>query len=152
MRIECSGFFDLQVNGFAGINFNNPGCTPEQLQHATDRLRATGVTRYLATLVTSSLERFARCAHALMQFSHPAIAGIHMEGPYISPQDGARGAHTREHIVPASVEDFERRQEAARGSILMVGYLGLESEGRITLEWEPSSHRLRVIQVTTGAP
>jgi N-acetylglucosamine-6-phosphate deacetylase len=118
--IDCSGFFDLQVNGFAGVDFNNPGCTPQRLQHATDRLRATGVTRYLPALVTSSLERFARCARSLLEFSHPAIVGLHMEGPYISPQYGARGAHSRVHIVPASVEDFERRQEAARGSIVMV--------------------------------
>jgi N-acetylglucosamine-6-phosphate deacetylase len=120
MRIESSGFLDLQVNGFAGVDFNNPDCTPEQLQHATDRLRATGVTRYLPTLVTSTLERFARCAQALFNFAHPAIAGIHLEGPYISPEDGARGAHPREHIVHASIEDFERRQEAARGCIKLV--------------------------------
>lgn len=120
MRIEFSGFFDLQVNGFAGVDFNDPEATPEQLQHATDQLRATGVTRYLPTLVTSTLERFARCAKALLDYAHPAIAGIHLEGPYISPEVGARGAHPRAHIIPASIEDFERRQEAARGRIKLV--------------------------------
>src|SRR5688500_509372 len=113
MRIESPGFFDLQVNGFAGVDFNNPDCSAEQLQHATDQLRATGVTRYLPTLVTSSLEWFARCALVLFEFVHPAIAGIHMEGPYISAQAGARGAHDQAHVIPASIEDFESRQEAA---------------------------------------
>jgi N-acetylglucosamine-6-phosphate deacetylase len=55
MRIESSGFFDLQVNGFAGVDFNTPGCTDEELQQATDAMRSTGVTRYLPTLITSSL-------------------------------------------------------------------------------------------------
>jgi N-acetylglucosamine-6-phosphate deacetylase len=132
MMIEAPGFFDLQVNGFAGVDFNDPDCSPEQLQHATDRLRATGVTRYLPTLVTSSLERFARCARAILQFAHPAVAGIHMEGPYISPQDGARGAHQQAHVVAASVEDFEYRQEAARGCIRMVT-LAPEAPGALEL-------------------
>ena len=120
MRIESTGFFDLQVNGFAGVDFNNPDCSVEQLQYATERLRATGVTRYLPTLVTSSLDRFAACARALLRFAHPAIAGIHMEGPYISPQDGARGAHAQDHVIPASIEDFDSRQEAAGGCIRLV--------------------------------
>ena len=132
MRIESQGFFDLQVNGFAGVDFNNPDCSAEELQHATDQLRATGVTRYLPTLVTSSLEWFARCAQVLLQFVHPAIAGIHMEGPYISPQDGARGAHARAHVIPASIEDFESRQEAARGCIRMVT-LAPEVPGALSL-------------------
>jgi N-acetylglucosamine-6-phosphate deacetylase len=132
MRIESPGFFDLQVNGFAGVDFNNPDCSAEQLQHATDQLRATGVTRYLPTLVTSSLEWFARCAQVLLQFVHPAIAGIHMEGPYISSQDGARGAHAQAHVIPASIEDFESRQEAAKGCIRMVT-LAPEVPGALSL-------------------
>lgn len=122
----------MQVNGFAGVDFNNPDCSAEQLQHATDQLRATGVTRYLPTLVTSSLQWFARCAQVLLQFVHPAIAGIHMEGPYISPQDGARGAHAQAHVIPASIQDFESRQEAAGGRIRMVT-LAPEVPGALSL-------------------
>jgi len=43
-----------------------------------------------------------------------------MEGPYLSPDDGPRGAHPREHIIAASVEDFSRRQDAAEGRIGLV--------------------------------
>ena len=43
-----------------------------------------------------------------------------MEGPYLSPDDGARGAHPREHVAPASVDDFNRRQDAAGGRIVLV--------------------------------
>ncbi len=117
--MQFPGFFDLQVNGFAGIDFNKP-CTPEQLQRAIEAQRATGVTQFLPTLITSSLEHFASCARALANFTDPAIVGIHMEGPYISPEDGARGAHPRTHVCDASIEDFQRRQDAAQGKIILV--------------------------------
>ncbi len=132
MRIESPGFFDLQVNGFAGVDFNTPGCTGEQLQHSTEAMRETGVTRYLPTLITSSFDRFASCAKALLDFAHPAIAGLHMEGPYISADDGPRGAHPREHVVSASIEDFNHRQDAARGRIVLVT-LAPEAEGALRL-------------------
>lgn len=120
MRIEFIGFFDLQVNGFAGVDFNAPGCTPDRLRGAIEALTATGVTRFLPTLITSSLERFASCARSILSCSHPAIAGIHMEGPYISADDGPRGAHPRAQVMAASVEDFCRRQDAAEGRIALV--------------------------------
>jgi N-acetylglucosamine-6-phosphate deacetylase len=132
MRVEFPGFFDIQVNGFAGVDFNTPGCTPEQLKHAVDALRKTGVTRFLPTLITSSFERFSSCARALLDFPDAAVAGIHMEGPYISPHDGPRGAHPRRHVVEASIEDFRRRQEAARGRIVFVT-LAPEVPGAIRL-------------------
>lgn len=132
MKIESPGFLDLQVNGFAGVDFNTPGCTAEQLQHATDAMRETGVTRYLPTLITSPVDRFESCAKALLDFAHPAIAGLHMEGPYISADDGPRGAHPREHVVRASIEDFNRRQDAACGRIVLVT-LAPEAEGALRL-------------------
>jgi N-acetylglucosamine-6-phosphate deacetylase len=132
MRIEFSGFFDLQVNGFAGVDFNSSGCTSERIKHAVDALRETGVTRFLPTLITSSFAKFSDCARALLSFPDPAIAGVHMEGPYISPSDGARGAHSREHVIEASIEDFKRRQEAARGHIVLVT-LAPEVSGAIRL-------------------
>src|SRR6185436_13130512 len=132
MRIESPGFFDLQVNGFAGVDFNTPGCTGEQLQLATDALRKTGVTRYLPTLITSSFDRFASCAKVLLDFGNEAIAGLHLEGPYISGEDGPRSAHPREHVVSASVENFKRRQDAAGGRIVLVT-LAPEAEGSFGL-------------------
>lgn len=131
MQIEFPGFFDLQVNGFAGVDFNEP-CTPEQLQHAIDAQRATGVTQFLPTLITSSLAHFASCAQAIADFTHPAIAGIHLEGPYISPADGPRGAHPKAHVGAASIDDFKCRQEAADGKIVLVT-LAPEVPSAITL-------------------
>jgi N-acetylglucosamine-6-phosphate deacetylase len=132
MRLSSPGFFDLQVNGFAGVDFNDRDLTPEAVDRALSALQATGVTRCLPTLITSSLGDFARQARALVASRHPAIAGIHMEGPYLSPADGPRGAHPREHVRTASVDDFERRQEAASGRIRLVT-LAPEVEGALGL-------------------
>src|SRR5271165_3724214 len=95
MQIEFPGLFDLQVNGFGGVDFNSPLATPEEVHRAIEQLRERGVTRFLPTLCTSSFERFAKCAKTLIQTPHPAMVGLHMEGPYIPPEDGARGAHPR---------------------------------------------------------
>ncbi len=120
MRIELPGLFDLQVNGFGGIDFNAPDLAADRADEALERMRATGVTRCLPTLITSSFEQFAASARVLGRLSNAAIAGIHMEGPYVSPEDGARGAHPRGHVTPASLDDFNRRQDAAGGRIVLV--------------------------------
>jgi N-acetylglucosamine-6-phosphate deacetylase len=120
MHIQSPGLFDLQVNGFAGVDFNDPQVAPEDVSRALDAVRQTGVTRCLPTVITSSSEDFVRCAKAVVASGHPVVAGLHMEGPYISPEDGPRGAHSRAWIRDASVDDFERRQEAADGRIRIV--------------------------------
>ena len=102
MRITFPGLFDLQVNGFAGVDFNAPDLTADEVSLALARMRATGVTRVLPTLVTSPFEDFAASARVLASITDAAIAGIHMEGPYLSPEDGPRGAHPRAHVRPAS--------------------------------------------------
>lgn len=149
MNMDFPGFFDLQVNGFAGVDFNRPA-EPEQLKRAIDALRATGVTRFLPTLITSSLERFSSCARVLADFADLAIAGIHMEGPYISLQDGPRGAHSREDVIEASIEDFKRRQDAAGGRIVLVT-LAPETAGALQLIEHLVSSGVRVAIGHTAA-
>jgi N-acetylglucosamine-6-phosphate deacetylase len=120
MRVSFPGFFDLQVNGFAGVDFNSPGRSIDEIHRAMAALRSTGVTRCLPTLITSSLEHFAACVRPLLASDDPAFAGIHLEGPYISSLDGVRGAHPATHVIAASIADFDRRQEAAEGYIRLV--------------------------------
>ena len=120
MTIEFPGLFDLQVNGFAGVDFNAPDLGAEEAGRALAGMRSTGVTQCLPTLITSSLAAFQRNAAMLAALADPAVAGLHMEGPYISPEDGPRGAHPRDHVRPASLDDFKRRQEAAAGRIVLV--------------------------------
>ncbi len=150
MQIEFPGFCDLQVNGFAGVDYNNPQTTAGEILRSIEALRATGVTRFLPTLITSPFERFAGCARTLASVNSPAIAGIHIEGPYISPD--ARGAHPREHVAPASIEDFKRRQEAAQGRIRLVT-LAPEMPGTLQLTEFLAAAGVRVaIGHTTAAP
>jgi len=120
MRIEFSGLVDIQVNGFGGVDFNSPDVSADRIREILPALRATGVTRFLPTLITGSLDRFATCARTINAVDDPAIAGIHMEGPYISPNDGPRGAHPRAHAIDASLDDLRRRQDAAAGRIVLV--------------------------------
>jgi N-acetylglucosamine-6-phosphate deacetylase len=150
MTIEAPGFFDLQVNGFSGVDFNGAELNTEHVVLALDRLRATGVTRCLPTLITSSFGAFACSARAIVSAGHPAVAGIHMEGPYISPEDGARGAHARDCVIAASVDDFRRRQEAADGRIVLVT-LAPEVDGALTLIEHLVSSGVRVAMGHTMA-
>ncbi|HOC18175.1 MAG TPA: amidohydrolase family protein [Vicinamibacterales bacterium] len=119
-RFTHPGFLDLQVNGFAGVDFNDPATTPDQVRHAAAVMRQHGVTRFLPTIISSSAATFETCARTVLRANDAAIAGIHLEGPYISPEDGARGAHRREDVAPASIDDFKRRQDAAGGRIRLV--------------------------------
>jgi N-acetylglucosamine-6-phosphate deacetylase len=119
-RLTAPGFLDLQINGFAGVDFNDPATTIDDVDRALGVLRTHGVTRLLPTLITSSTERFGQCARLMLRVKTDAFAGIHMEGPYISPEDGPRGAHPREFTASASIDDFKRRQDAAAGRIRLV--------------------------------
>jgi N-acetylglucosamine-6-phosphate deacetylase len=151
-RFKHPGFVDLQVNGFAGVDFNDPATTTDQVHQAAASMRAHGVTRFLPTLISAPLARFERCARTLLAANEPAIAGLHQEGPYISPEDGPRGAHRREDVGPASIDDFKRRQESAGGRIRLVT-LAPEVPGALALTEFLSANGVRVaIGHTAAAP
>jgi N-acetylglucosamine-6-phosphate deacetylase len=120
------GWIDLQVNGFGGRGFNRPGLTASDVQFVTHALRQQGVTRYLATCTTDSREQLLHsCTQlgmvcAAQQAAGRGVAGIHLEGPYISPHDGPRGAHPREQVRPPDWSEFEQLQTAAGGAIRLV--------------------------------
>jgi N-acetylglucosamine-6-phosphate deacetylase len=122
----CSGFFDPQVNGFAGVDFNSPFLSPEGLHRAALSLASTGVTHFLPTLITSSHEKMVRqlriIGGALRSdpFLREMCPGIHLEGPYISPENGPRGVHLRKFIRLPQWEEVERFQEACEGRIKCV--------------------------------
>jgi N-acetylglucosamine-6-phosphate deacetylase len=131
------GWIDLQVNGFAGVDYNSPAATTEQIAGSIEAQRKTGVTQLLPTVITGDLGEMAACLRNLASAKRElaegaAIAGFHVEGPWISPEDGPRGAHPREHVRPASVEEFKRLQDAAEGLIRLLT-LAPESQGAPTL-------------------
>ena len=92
-------FVDLQVNGFAGVDYNADGVSSEQIAASFEAIEQSGVGLCLPTIITSTFEHFRDCAARVLATRHPIVAGLHMEGPYISPQDGFRGAHPRECVL-----------------------------------------------------
>lgn len=127
----AAGLVDLQVNGFAGVDFNHQGITRQDYRRAMEALWTTGVTRFCPTIITGPQEAMLRCLAAAGQAAdNPSIVGIHLEGPYISPEDGPRGAHPRASVRPPDRDEFFRFQDAARGKIRIVT-LAPEAEGAL---------------------
>ena len=124
-------FFDIQVNGFAGVDLNSGRTTPDELEQVIMKLREKGVVLFCPTIITNSFEHMAACFRAIAQACRntkiaKAIPALHMEGPYISPQEGPRGAHPLQHIRTPSWDEFQRFQECAEG---LIGMLTLAPEG-----------------------
>lgn len=119
-----SGLYDLQVNGIRGIDFTDPSVSVERFAEADGRLAAKGVTRYLATVITRDAGTLqtvlARFAEARDRGLVPGAAGIHVEGPFISPEDGYRGVHQRRFVRDPDPAELEELQRAARGFIRLV--------------------------------
>lgn len=124
------GFIDLQVNGFAGVDYNDPGSSREAIAESIRTMFTTGVTRLFPTVITGSPERMLgslkNLTAAKQEFTRSgmpegeAMEAFHVEGPHISPEDGPRGAHPREHVRPPDIEEFKRWQDASDGSIRLV--------------------------------
>jgi N-acetylglucosamine-6-phosphate deacetylase len=132
------GFFDLQVNGNAGRSFAAPGLTIEDVEHIARAVLQTGTTRFLPTLVTADLETLCRQLSVLadtmerVPLVRAMCPGVHLEGPFINPEDGPRGAHRRQYVREPSIAEYERLQAAARGRLVMLT-LAPERAGAIEL-------------------
>ena len=100
--------------------------TVEKVRQVALSQDAFGVTSFLATTTTDSHEVLARCAgddrpgHREVPEVAARIPGIHLEGPFISPDDGPRGAHPRQHVRPPDWDEFRRLQDAAQGRIKLL--------------------------------
>jgi N-acetylglucosamine-6-phosphate deacetylase len=116
----------LQVNGYAGVDFNADDLTLETLRQACERMRADGVAGALATIITASLEqmttRLARLARWREEDALIAnvLWGWHIEGPFISPQPGFVGAHPAQCVMPANWDAMQRLLDAGAGLTRMV--------------------------------
>src|SRR6185312_7288903 len=119
------GFIDLQVNGFGGVDYNQPATPHAEIARSLRAQFATGVTRLYPTVITGSptgmiacLRNLAAAREALPEGK--AIEGFHVEGPHIAPDDGPRGAHPREWVRPPDLDEFHRWQDTARGHVRLV--------------------------------
>jgi N-acetylglucosamine-6-phosphate deacetylase len=118
--------FDVQINGGLGVSFNAPDLTLDALRHVLMACRAHGIAHLLPTLVTTSRADTLAALHALTaaRAAAPdvaaAIVGYHLEGPWISPLDGARGAHPAAQVRAPDWAEFAEYQSAAAGLIRLV--------------------------------
>jgi N-acetylglucosamine-6-phosphate deacetylase len=126
LPLLAPGLVDLQINGFGGIEFNDRELTPEKVRQVALSQDAFGVTAFLATCTTDSHEvlrhALATIAAAVRELPEvrARIPGIHLEGPYISTDDGPRGAHPRQHVRTPDWDEFRRFQDAAEGRIKLL--------------------------------
>lgn len=130
------GWIDLQVNGFAGYDLNGEVTTPEDVFGVASALFPRGVTNFCPTIITGSAERIRQTLHVIHaaceqdELLGEAIPGIHLEGPYLSAEDGPRGAHDKAHIREPEWAEFAAWQEAAGGRIALCT-VAPEKEGAV---------------------
>jgi N-acetylglucosamine-6-phosphate deacetylase len=114
MQRRSSGLFDLQVNGYGGVDFNCSRLTADALDHALHAMLRAGVTRCLPTLITAPEAELRARLHALdttirtSRLGPIMVLGIHLEGPFLNPAPGYAGCHPASAMVAPRIEMLER--------------------------------------------
>ncbi|MCX6255158.1 MAG: N-acetylglucosamine-6-phosphate deacetylase [Bacteroidia bacterium] len=120
------GLIDNQINGYANIDFSGSKLSAGDIIDAAKAIWRDGVTSFLPTLITNSynnlIRNFSILDEALIKDNmlRESIPGFHLEGPYISPEDGYRGCHPVKYIRKPSWDEFTGFQKAAGGRIIQV--------------------------------
>lgn len=119
-------WFDLQVNGFARVDFQRDGLSPAALEHAVEALLARDTSRILATFITDRVDSLCRrlerfeSLRAHSRAASSVVAGYHLEGPWLSPKSGYHGAHDPERMLAPTVADADRLLAASGGNLRLV--------------------------------
>lgn len=115
--LVTAGLIDLQIAGGGGYLFSaNP--SPEALEAITGAILNSGTTGFLVALPTNSHEVYSAAFRVIKENPHPAVLGLHLEGPFISL--ARRGAHAREMIRRPSAEELLALLREADGVIRMM--------------------------------
>ncbi|HKW96180.1 MAG TPA: N-acetylglucosamine-6-phosphate deacetylase [Bryobacteraceae bacterium] len=119
------GWVDIQVNGFAGVDYNSPATPQEEIARSIEVLHSCGVTRFYPTVITGAPEDMVgalrNLARAKDSLAHGAtMDGFHVEGPHISPDEGPRGAHPKRWVRKPDIDEFRGWQDATGGRIRLV--------------------------------
>jgi N-acetylglucosamine-6-phosphate deacetylase len=129
------GLIDNQVNGYLGLEFSSPELATDDMERVVNALSKKGITSFLPTVITASHESlinsFTNLARAV-KYSEIAgsIPGYHLEGPYITPEDGYRGVHSLKDVRKPDWDEFQKLNKAAEGRILQVT-IAPEIEGAV---------------------
>ncbi|HXR83346.1 MAG TPA: N-acetylglucosamine-6-phosphate deacetylase [Hanamia sp.] len=117
-KIDCKncmiapGLIDLQIYGGGGFLFSNAP-SAEALNAMAEALVAVGTTGFYVTLATNSMQIFHEAIKVVKENPHPAVLGLHFEGPYLNPVK--RGAHIKEYIKRPERKEVEELLKAANG-------------------------------------
>ncbi len=120
------GAFDIQVNGYGGVDFNQDDLRPDDLRRACEALGRDDVEGILATIITEDIDKMALRIRQIVRMRESdevirgMVAGIHVEGPFISPEAGYRGAHPADAIRRADLTLAAQLLEAGEGHIRLV--------------------------------
>lgn len=146
------GLVDLQVNGFQGYDLNDGEVTPDTVSVLTDALARVGVTTWVPTIVTATEDRIR---HAIAQVTQArasdarvadAVPFVHVEGPFISDQEGARGVHDPTLVRPLDAGEVARWAEPQG----LVGLVGLITVSPHTDDAPDQIRRIRGLGVTVS--
>jgi N-acetylglucosamine-6-phosphate deacetylase len=119
-------FFDVQINGGHGVGFTSPSLTSENVRTVANICATHGVGGFLPTVITAAFDTQIHALRTLFQAVEQdtelaaRMPAFHLEGPYICPEDGPRGAHPKQHARDPDWDEFRRLQDAAGGRIRMV--------------------------------
>ena len=124
--MQTPGLIDLQVNGYAGVDFNDAGVTPDALDHALNAMLRSGVTTCLPTLITADEATLAcrlaalDAAVAASRLGPSMVPGFHLEGPFLNPSPGYAGCHPAAAMIPPDQAVLERLTSGLRRPILLL--------------------------------
>ncbi len=120
------GLFDLQVNGYAGVDFNDSSITPKTVDHALEAMLADGVTGCLPTIITAQAEeleeRFQALDRALTasRLGPRMVPGYHLEGPFLNDRPGYHGCHPPTAMSDPSIGLIDQLDAKISRPILLV--------------------------------
>lgn len=124
--VTLPGLIDLQVNGYAGHDINADDVSAETVIALTRALWSQGVTTYLPTIITAPEEKIIHILRVIAEarkgdrFVEHSIAGVHVEGPVLSPDEGPRGAHDPAFIREPDLDELDRWQATSDGLVRIV--------------------------------
>jgi N-acetylglucosamine-6-phosphate deacetylase len=136
--MRTTGLIDLQVNGYAGVDFNDAGLDAVALDHALHAMLRAGVTACLPTLITAPetalAERLAALDRAVAnsRLGPLMVPGFHLEGPFLNPTQGFVGCHPPDAMLPPDPALLERLADSVARPILMLT-LAPEQPGGVAL-------------------
>lgn len=132
-------YADLQVNGYVGVDFNDPTIEASDVIRAAVAMRADGVQLAFPTVITADIDAMSRCLAVIVEAiqrdetTSSIFRGLHIEGPFLSPVTGYIGAHPVQHALSSDLKALEQLCEVA-GELTSIVTLApeVDHDGRLT--------------------